>query len=272
MKKITLVTILLLSIFSFGQNYKNFPSEDVQQLLNKELKVKSVSAKLQEYGYSGFYKDEKLKTKFACCENYNSKYSSLVDKIFTVISYEPYISVIGDKKYKLLLSNDETGKIYFDYNPKYEHTFPFEVIGGLTLSEDFYCKKITTSFDKFTNETKLTAHYKNVDFLKITKNNVSRYYMSIRTSGSTVSVNEKGLIILLENGKRLEKPNATIDVDVNTTGYGNAYLYSTFINLTESDIKILLTNKITDARLYIYDTDLKESGEALTEYLKCLTK
>ncbi|WP_145993542.1 hypothetical protein [Tenacibaculum dicentrarchi] len=267
MKKKLLIAILLISNITFGQN---FPGSEVNLLLNKEIRVKEKDKTLQKYGYSNFFKNEKLKKKFNCCESYNSKYAGLVGKVFKVLSAKPYKNIIGTEKYKLKIENPETGIIYFDYDQKYEHSFPFEVIGGLDLPEDFYCKKIKTTTDKFDGKTTSRTDYsEGVSFIKITKDNSSKIYMSINEIGSTLNVGKKGLILLLENGKKINRPNAKLNTRINKGGRG--YIYSAFIKLTQEEIKLIIENKITDNRLYIYDGEIK-NGEKFGEYLKCLNK
>ncbi|WP_445749912.1 hypothetical protein [Polaribacter sp.] len=267
MKKILLLTVILISNLSFGQN---FPGNDVNLLLDKEIKVKEKDESLQKYGYDHFYKNDKMKKKYDCCESYNSKYAGLVGKVFKVLSAEPYKNIIGTEKYKLKIENAETGIIYFDYDPKYEHSFPFEVIGGLDLPDDFYCKKIETTTDKFDGKTtSRTGYSEGISFIKVTKDGSSKIYMSVNEIGSTINVGKKGLILLLENGKKIERPNADLDTKVNKGGRG--YVYSAFIELTQAEIDLIIENKITDNRLYIYDGEIK-NGQKLSEYLKCLNK
>lgn len=267
MRKILLLATILISTFSFGQN---FPGSEVNLLLNKEIKVIEKDASLQKYGYDNFYINDKLKKKYDCCESYNSKYNGLVGKVFKVLSAEPYKNIIGTDKYKLKIENSETGIIFFDYDPKYEHSFPFEVIGGLDLPDDFYCRNIETTTDKFDGKTtSRTGYSEGISFVKVTKDNSSKIYIAINETGSTLNVGKKGLILLLENGKKIERPDADIDIKVNKGASG--YVYSAFIELTDAEIKLMIENKITDDRLYIYDGEIKY-GAKLSEYLKCLTK
>lgn len=77
MKKLILFSLSILTLNSFGQN---FPGNDIQLLVGKELKVKEVAASLQKYGYDRFFTDIKLKKKYDCCQSYNSKYESLAGK------------------------------------------------------------------------------------------------------------------------------------------------------------------------------------------------
>lgn len=267
MKQILLLTAVLISNITLGQN---FPGNDVGLLLNKDIKVQEKDEVLQKYGYDHFYVSDDLKKKYACCDSYNSKYSELVGKVFKVLATEPYKNIIGTDKYKLKIENSETGILFFDYDPRYEHSFPFEVIGGLNLPEDFYCKKIETTTDKFDGKITSRSDYsEGISFIKINKNGISQIYMSINEIGSTLNVGKNGLILLLKNGNKIERPNADIDAKVNKGG--NGYIYSSFIELTQEEIDLIINNPITDNRLYIYDGEIK-NGAKLSEYLKCLTK
>lgn len=264
MKKITLL-FLLLSAFAFSQN---FAGKDVELYINKELKVKPVEANLQSYGYRGFYTDTDLKNVFSNGSGRSSKYESLVDKVFKVLSYEAYKNSIGTEKYKLKLENAEIGILYYDYDAKVDLLFPFEVIGGLTLPDDFYCKGITETVDKFTGETKYNTNSGGIFFLKVVKDKTSKIYLSINQPGATLTVGKKGLTILLENNKKIEKPNA--DIKANPNGSGG-YYNSTFVELTLAEINLLKANNMTDLRLYVNDTEV-QNGAKYKELLKCLTK
>lgn len=263
----TIITFIILLI-NFIANGQNFPGTEVSLLLGKEIKVQPKDEAYKKYGYDYFYKDDKLKDKFSCCDSYNTKYESLVGKIFTVSNIEPYKDLIKQDKFILTLKNPELGKVYFLYDPLYEHNFVFEVIGGLKLPEGFYCREIEMVADKFTGDTTYSTKLSDgVSFVKVKKGTSNKIYLSLILSGSTLNINQKGFILLLENNQRIERPDATIDVRASSLGSG--YVYSVFIELTEIDKKILLNNAITDARLYIYDRSIK-NGKRLIEYLNCL--
>jgi hypothetical protein len=267
-KLILLLALIFISRVSFGQN---FPGDRVELLLNKEIKVVERTENLQEYGYDNFYLNDKMEKKFALDDDgYNSKYNSLVGKIFKVLSAEQYTNLIGAVLYKLKIENPEIGILFYKYDPRYEVQFLFEVMGGLDLPTDFYCKDIKTTTDKFNGSTTSSSDYSDgISFIEVTKDNSSTIYMSVSQGGITINVGEKGLILLLENGKRIERPEAEIDVKVNTVTSG--YIYSAFISLSEEEINLIIENPLTDKRLYIYD-GVVESGERLSEYLRCLTK
>ena len=76
--------------------------------------------------------------------------------------------------------------------------------------------------------------------------------------------------ILFEDGTKLTKPQEKIDTK---TSSGRGYIYSAFIQLSQSEIKLLTEKNITDTRLYIYDGKVdKDSAKKIREYLKCLSK
>ena len=162
------------------------------------------------------------------------------------------------------------GTIFYDYDGKYDFKFELRIVSDIQLPKDFYCDDIEVKKDKFNGEIKYTTPIKSgITFIKIEKNGHSTIYMSIYEHGSTLNVGKSGLILLLENGKKISKPNAKIDVDVATNGYR----YNAFIRLNENDINLLKKYKITDDRLYIYDGTISgEAGNLIKEYLKCLTK
>lgn len=261
MKKMILLGILFLSLKAFGQD---FPGKDIQLLMGKELKV----IKIPESLYERFYSDDKLKKKLSIRQNNIPKSEYLVGKIFTLISYEPYNDNLGSEKFKIKIENSETGIIYYDYDPSLELFFPFEVIGGLDYPDGFFCKDIKESKDKFTDEIKYSSSESDgISFSRIKKGNATNTFLSVNVAGSTVNVNIKGVILLLENGFRIDRPDAEIDVKVSSRGSG--YIYSAFMDLEANDIILLTQNKITDVRLYIYDNSIT-NGKKLLEYLKCI--
>lgn len=262
MKKLLFI-LLLLPMYVASQN---FPGYYVDVLIGKELLVLAKEENLQKYGYDYFFKDKDLGKKYACCQNYNSKYKALCNKLFTVERIEPYIDVIGQSKFKLEIRNSEIGTLYFDYDPLYEHKFPFEVVDGFEFYEDFFCRYIKEKVDKFSeNKSYISPAYEPIVIIK-SKGIIG---MRIEVEGSTANVSKKGAILLLENGAKLEKPEAEIEVEVNRKT--KAYSYSTFFRLSEEDIALLSENKIIDVRLYIYDLKI-DSGEAIKGFIRCLSK
>jgi hypothetical protein len=259
---------LLVTTCIFGQDI--FPGNDTSLISAHQLKVKPLNKTFQTYGYDGFYKDEKMKKKYECCDGLNSKYASLVDKTFKVVNITPYKDIIQREKYKIKLNNPEIGDIYFDYDPSFEHKWYFQFVGDFKLPNDFYCRNIEIRADKFTGDTTfMTPAASGFSFIKVKKGKTSTIYLNKNEPGSTLNVGKKGVILLLENNQRIEKPEAKLDVRLSSIG--SSYIYTAFLELTDADIKLLTENTITDSRLYIYDGRVSEAdGKKIIEFLKCL--
>jgi hypothetical protein len=269
MKKLILFSLIVLSNISFGQN---FPGTNVDLLIGKELKVKEKDESLQKFGNNDFYSDATLKRKFNCCENKsNNRRKTLIGKIFRMISFEAYTDLMGVDKFKLKIENPEIGILYYDYDPRFELEFEFEVLGGgLNYPEDFFCKNIVSTNDMFTGELDYASPFGSVEFYKIIKENGARTQVTLKSQGTTLTLNAKGVIILLENGNRIERPEAKIEVTkIKALDGSDAYLYTSVLNLTENDIKLMTENKMTKYRLFRHDTTVT-TGETLMQYLRCI--
>ncbi|RRG24815.1 hypothetical protein DWB61_02055 [Ancylomarina euxinus] len=133
-----------------------------------------------------------------------------------------------------------------------------------------YCNSIIVEKDKFTNKTKYHSPYINpISFLRVQTDSSITNYMSIQVSGSTINVGIKGVIILFKDGTKIERPNVEVDSKVSRNGGG--FTYSAFFNLEKEEIETLSQKIISDVRLYIYDSEIKD-GIKYQEYLKCIEK
>ena len=133
------------------------------------------------------------------------------------------------------------------------------------------CDKLERTEDKFEGTVRISTPLMNwyrVD--KYIEDGTTRIYLSIRGFGYTASVGEKGVIVLLEDGTKLEWPNEEIDCDINTDGPG--FVYSAFIGLNDDEIDKLAASKISDSRLYIYDglPIMKENALELMQQMGCI--
>lgn len=130
---------------------------------------------------------------------------------------------------------------------------------------------IRKEVDKYEDQTTFRTEYNGfIGGIKYLENGKVTYYLSLRCKGSTVSVNVKGVKVLLQNKQVLNFPNAEVDIEVDDEG---GYEYSAFIPLNESQAKLLSIFEITDFRLYIYDWIYREdvSFDFLWN-MKCLIK
>ena len=122
--------------------------------------------------------------------------------------------------------------------------------------------EITMKSDKFEGSVKWNSPYfgtgiaatteKRVAFVKVkSKNGDITNYLSLTTYGSTLNVAEKGLILLFQDGSRIEKPDAEIDTKNDT---GSPYWkYTAFVRITDEELEMFATKKVDAFKLYIYE-------------------
>lgn len=134
------------------------------------------------------------------------------------------------------------------------------------------CNDLEKTFDEFTNtvyysalvgKNRPTFVHKSIHEKKTT------YTLTFNVYGSTLNVGKKGLIILMENGEKLNFPEAKIDVEAGKNGWD----YSASVELSVLQVIYLAKNKISKYRLFIYDGfyDDKESAK-LSSTIYCLFK
>jgi hypothetical protein len=100
----------------------------------------------------------------------------------------------------------------------------------------------------------------------ITKLKKTYYYLSLRTYGNTLNVNEKVISVIFEDGTKWSK-QSKIDADYDD----GSYIYSAFIGLSQNDLEIFSTKKIKKFRLYIYDKEINiNDAEKFCEYVKLI--
>jgi len=259
----------LLLIFTELCLAQNHPGEHLELMIGKELKVKEKSENFKTYGFNDFYKSPNRKQDNIYLYEpekriFATPYDSLVGKTFKLISFEKDSNYVD--YYFLKLENPQIGILFYNYHSKSSYDFDdtFEVIGGFKLPLDITCKEnITKEVDKFTK--KVTYYSPILERLSYSKSGKSTY-LSINVPGSTLNTNEKGLILLLNDGSKISRPNEKISVS-----YSDGYRYSAFILLSPIEIQRIIKNPITDVKLYIYDAEVF-NPEKYSEFLKCLTK
>lgn len=162
----------------------------------------------------------------------------------------------GEARFKLIAS-DKT-EFWFRYQSKYKHTFPW-LVGKIELDEASVCAEISSDIDDFTGKKTIRTPFgKNASLIKIIENGEATTYLRLYANGSTLNVGEKGVIILMEDGSKLEYPGEEIDTDA---GRGSGWRYSAFIRMDDETLTKLSTVAMDKWRLYIYDQDF-DSGEA----------
>ena len=286
-KVITTQIIIIISFLTIhGQKFQeNYLGDDFLQYKGVILKLKSNPS--SNFSHK-FYSDLKY-----CQSEYDNnviypdkRYSfstvkdSLANRIFKV---ENIIGKDGvpiktpsffNKPIFVLRDTSNQQVIYFKYDTQYEHNFPF-ITSKIEFDLNILCSNISRKVDDFTDEITLNSPF--VDGRKISsmiiykriQNGNITYNLSIRTIGSTVNVGESGVIILFEDGTKINKPEEEIDVDSDENGFE----YSAFITLSQSDLQTLKTKNIRKYRLYIYDEEINP-GEAnkFKAYVNCIVE
>lgn len=266
MKKSITLLFILNFILAFSQDY---PGEEVELLLNKQVRVKPKSKSFQDNGYLGFYINRGLVTKYACCNKYGASiYDSLANKEFKITEIREYNDILNYPKFGLKLENPETGIIYFDYDPENDQIYPFEVLSDLNLPLNYYCKQIEIEQDNFENSTIIRTPIKSgVKLIKQINNKKEVVYLSIEIPGSTLTIGEKGLFLKFNDSVKILFPEAEINVDVR----GSNYLYNVFVRLSKNQLETFRNNLLTDVRLYIYDKKIdNENAKMIQNYTQCL--
>ena len=286
--------IFILYVFSklLNSNAQDFVGKDVNLYLNTTVKPSEASSEgIKQYMYKNFYlqfdtvskvltKDYigKKRTPFKPFQTGEyastsvSEYSKLFGMEFKVIGvYEetPKYDFNKGQYFVLALKNDQLGTVYYEYDSEYKHNLEIKVVGGLKFPEGYWCDKFTVNKDKFEDKTSYYSPQESgFTVIKIVSNGTTNYYLRVEEVGSTANVGGKGLYLLFNDGTKINKENVQIDAKVGNKGW---YIYSAFVELTNQDLEILKTRKLTDNRLYIYDgTVNSESATLIQEYIKCL--
>lgn len=210
--------------------------------------------------------------------SFNTVKDSLINRIFLV---EDIIGKDGnafsggsyfDKPIFLLRDTTTKQAIYYLYDKQYQHNFPF-LTSKITFDINALCAKIERKTDDFTNEITINnpiiegGKISSMILYKTITNSKVLYSLNLSTYGNTVNVGESGVIILFDDGTKMNKPSIKVDVNSNAKGFE----YTAYIPLTETEVKLLTTKKITKFRLFIYDEVVSPSfAEKFTYYVKCV--
>ena len=234
---------------------KGFPYGNIAEIAGKRIKGGEMPLSLQKYGFAGLYKSKSMKSSQRWKENdsYNTRYESVSGKIFTIISVEPYVNIIGSNKYKVELLSKTNETVWLDYSPKYAHSFNFLIEGGFEVSDSYYCGLIQDSiYDEFEEHTTIRSDKVFYRLIRVGNSESSVYYLSANvTSNSTVAIGAEGFQLILKDGTRLSWPEADFDTKVNPSKYGKDYIVSTFIRLTNDQLNKLSTSNPKKAKFYV---------------------
>ncbi|MDP8217630.1 MAG: hypothetical protein P9M03_02765 [Candidatus Theseobacter exili] len=260
------ILFLMISVNLFSQD-QYFVGKNSELLINKKVILKEGKP-----GYYGFYKDDKLQELFAK-DGFSNNPEKLKGIEFTVIQTmeNPNGFKMG-RDLVLVLESDKTGKIYYAYNSDIGQSFELYIIDGIILPEGYFCDKLETEEDKFSSKiTTKTPENSQFTIHQIVENDTIKLYLKLEIYKDKLSLNNKGVKILLSDGTILSRPNADIEI---SSGTGNdTWGYTCFIRLHEDDLQTYSSKTITDYLLGNYGRKMVESNALeLREYLKCMTK
>lgn len=282
----TLLLILFIGIVGIGnaQTFKeNFLGEDFMQYKGALLKLNGDA--ISGFGYA-FYSDLKY-----CQKAYDGNViypdiklnsvtvkDSLRNRTFKVENIVgkdggPFLGGSILDKPILALKDTKTGQtIYYVYNKRSEYKFPF-LVSGIEIDTAVLCAKIERKVDDFTDELSFHSPTLNGSQVasmiinKYIKGSNTDYYLQLRAFGNSVSVAETGVIILFQDGTKMNKPSEEISVDAGENGY----TYSAWITLTAAEVESFSVKTIKKFRLYIYDKEVSPSeADKFTHYVKCI--
>lgn len=136
----------------------------------------------------------------------------------------------------------------------------------IEVKEEDPCETVFSSTDKFTGKiSDISEPIDGIYFMKTTEATSSYIHMYIYTIASYADLDVEGLVLLLENGNKISKPRAYVNVSAASEGYK----YTAVFKLTKKDIKKLLESKITDTRVNVFNSEVSK-GDRIIEVLKCI--
>jgi hypothetical protein len=277
----TLMMSFMIFNYSNSQTFKKiFLGEDFMHYKGSIFKIDSNET---DFSYM-FYDDLKY-----CQKPYDNnvvysdskyKYKTVKDSIINMIflvediidkNGNPYKNSHFGKAILLLHDTITNKKIYYPYNAS-AYNFPF-LVSNFKFDLTLLCLQINKNIDDFTKEiTFNTPRIENVRIApmiiyKTIKNGKVYYDLSLTTYGSTVNIGKTGIIILLDDGTKINKPTIKIDVNAKSDGFE----YRAYVRLTEAEVKLLATKQINKFRLYIYDKEVDSFfAEKFLHYVNCI--
>ncbi len=116
------------------------------------------------------------------------------------------------------------------------------------------CSEIIKKTDDITGEISFkTPVTEDIRFIKMIDKSGELYFMSLSYYGKSVIADATGVILTLENGSKIEKPNQKVKCEVNSDGY----IYKSFFSLSKAEKEQLSKSKLTAFKLYIFPKEVE---------------
>ena len=130
------------------------------------------------------------------------------------------------------------------------------------------CSGVTKTVDEFSGEITFEARITDdINFLKIKKGGVIKYYLSIWIKETGIYTGT-GVSIILKNGKKINKPSAKVEYSY----AGSSFYTTTFIQLIADDIALLKQSGIEKYKLYISTGEISDYSNLSKDLFNCLIK
>jgi hypothetical protein len=113
---------------------------------------------------------------------------------------------------------------------------------------------IQRDIDPQTGEITIANSYlDNVQFSKWMLKKKTAYYLSLYVEKDTVMKDQKGVIVFFDDGSKWERVNEKIEQKENSSEF------SVFIELSDKDLRLFSTKKITKFRLWKFESEIQKS-------------
>lgn len=240
MKKIMLAAVFMLSLFATAQ--ESFPAKHPELLQGKDVKIVP-TIDTEKMGFDGFFTKENLTGVYMPGDNKSyTKVDALLGKQFKVNAIDK-VSFPGSTTVhtRITLQGQDGQILYHRYNSEFDFTYPFEVIGGLTLPEGFYCDYITKqSFSTHVEYTAMVAIGTWVT--KRVEAGKASYLMSFAVYGDKDPGDMITKVTLaLENNKTIVDNNQHFWPEIKSA---TSYKYSFTLLLSAAQVQLLAQNKL----------------------------
>lgn len=265
----TLKTTLLFAILLLitGASAQDSPGLRPELLLAKNVKIKPLpaAALITKKGYHDFYTDAALHQRYAQNKNQGTKADALENRVLKVVSVEPYIFQ-NEKSYRVKLTDTiKNETIYYKFNRNSEKlgNYYFEVLGGLTYPDDFFCDYLKTPVAQNGEQKILAILDEGVSIIKVKKGKTVKYLLEAAIMETTVSM-KRGINLNLESGHKIERPEQEI-----TMGTKNDHVtYTTSFELTPAEVSQLAASPVKDWKIAGFERKFNE-GAKLAGMVQC---
>ena len=130
------------------------------------------------------------------------------------------------------------------------------------------CQTNRRNIDKFTNVISYSASIRQFRISKLVKSSESINAIYLHQISYQVK-STSGLVLLLENNLRIDKPDAYVEVNVNSGS--TPFIHSVVVELSNSEFKLLSENSISDYRIGLVDGAMSPADAfVLKKTMQCL--